>query len=210
MPTAYFQLLVRLLACSAVAAVVAGTALVCAWNNTRDARGFWEGQAYTLHHLEALRDVLDRHRQEVGRYPERLDELRWPPPEPGQPDRPVAPEELMDLWKQPYQYWVDGGGYTLFSLGRDGRPGGIGLDADLYGPGMQDCRPTLRQFVFEAPSGGILLTCGLAGGCTFLLGLQQGVGKPVRWPSLVKFGLTAVACVVTAVVMSILHIPTGH
>ena len=43
----------------------------------------------------------------------------------------------MDPWGNPYVYRSPGtrnpGGYDLSSLGRDGRPGGTGEDADLVG-----------------------------------------------------------------------------
>ncbi|WP_325284646.1 type II secretion system major pseudopilin GspG [Sphingomonas sp.] len=39
----------------------------------------------------------------------------------------------MDPWGNPYSYNAQGGSFTLKSLGKDGQPGGEGLDADLDG-----------------------------------------------------------------------------
>lgn len=51
----------------------------------------------------------------------------------------VDPDEFADLWtNKPYVYQVDGSGrgYTIKSLGRDGKDGGSDVDADdvLAGP----------------------------------------------------------------------------
>ena len=73
--------------------------------------------------------------------------------------------QVPDPWGNPYQYRPEGDGYTLYSLGRDGKRGGEGLDED---PDVRDlsshivdrdpvprvCIPTLWQFTFECPTGG--------------------------------------------------------
>lgn len=41
------------------------------------------------------------------------------------------PENPVDAWGNPYVYTNQGGSFTLKSLGKDGKPGGEGLDADL-------------------------------------------------------------------------------
>lgn len=40
-------------------------------------------------------------------------------------------EEPKDPWGHPFVYTADPGGFTLKSLGRDGKPGGEGVDADI-------------------------------------------------------------------------------
>ncbi len=83
----------------------------------------------------------------------RLDNGRYPTTEQGLPalrDRPArGPVPLnwkgpylrkavpVDPWGNPYVYKSPGtintSGYDVFSLGRDGKPGGSGEDADLFG-----------------------------------------------------------------------------
>lgn len=41
---------------------------------------------------------------------------------------------LRDAWTRPIEYAVQDGAWTLVSYGRDGRPGGDGVDADLRHP----------------------------------------------------------------------------
>lgn len=40
-------------------------------------------------------------------------------------------ESIVDGWGRPIQYEEDGQTVTLLSLGKDGRPGGAGLDTDI-------------------------------------------------------------------------------
>lgn len=135
---------VRFLACTAFALAVAGIAYVCAWREYRAA--FYQyNEVYhdlAVFHLDRLRDALDQHHQATGRYPERLADLKLDM-------RLDEAGELVDPWGRPYQYRVEGDGYTLFSLGRDGQPGGDGLDADLFGQGRQNTYPTLWQFTTD-------------------------------------------------------------
>jgi hypothetical protein len=57
----------------------------------------------------------------------------------------------VDPWKRPYQYSKTGSGFRLFSLGRDGKAGGIGLDSDsdLFPMSEGDIPITLSQFLFD-------------------------------------------------------------
>ncbi len=42
---------------------------------------------------------------------------------------------IQDPWGRPYAYETTGAGFRVTSLGRDGKPGGSGEDADLAGGG---------------------------------------------------------------------------
>ncbi|MCC5824623.1 type II secretion system major pseudopilin GspG [Alkalimonas sp.] len=81
--------------------------------------------------MQMLATSLDAYRLDVGRYPERLDELlrsdarNW--------DGPYLPREVpLDPWDNPYVYQrISNNQYTLKSLGANGREGGEGDDADI-------------------------------------------------------------------------------
>ncbi|MEE2001496.1 type II secretion system major pseudopilin GspG [Alkalimonas sp. MEB108] len=81
--------------------------------------------------MQMLATSLDAYRLDVGRYPERLDELlrsdarNW--------DGPYLPREVpLDPWDNPYVYQrISNNQYSLKSLGADGREGGEGDDADI-------------------------------------------------------------------------------
>jgi general secretion pathway protein G len=87
--------------------------------------------------IKALEDALDQYRLDVGRYPsseqglavlnsQPTGEARWQGPylKKGVPNDP---------WGNPYQYRVPGehGELDLYSLGKDGQPGGSGEATDI-------------------------------------------------------------------------------
>lgn len=87
--------------------------------------------------LDALQKALDQYRIDVGRYPtteqglaalttKPADEPRWTGPY-------LSKAVPRDAWGNEYRYTSPGehGDYDLLSYGRDGHPGGEGLDADI-------------------------------------------------------------------------------
>lgn len=76
--------------------------------------------------LDSLEKALDQYR---------LDKRRYPTGEEGLAAlQPYLKKTLPnDPWGRPYVYRVPGerGEYDVFSLGRDGKPGGAGEDADV-------------------------------------------------------------------------------
>jgi general secretion pathway protein G len=76
--------------------------------------------------IDALEKALDQYR---------LDNRRFPSAEEGLAAlQPYLKKNLPnDPWGRPYVYRVPGqrGEYDVFSLGRDGKPGGSGEDADV-------------------------------------------------------------------------------
>ena len=76
--------------------------------------------------LDSLEKALDQYRLEKRRYPTAEEGLAAVQPY----LRKTLPN---DPWGRPYVYRVPGqrGEYDVFSLGRDGKPGGTGEDADI-------------------------------------------------------------------------------
>ena len=87
--------------------------------------------------IDALQKSLDQYRIDTGRYPSTQqglaslvarpgDEPRWQGPY-------LAKAVPSDPWGRPYGYRAPGehGEYDLYSLGRDGSPGGEGDNIDL-------------------------------------------------------------------------------
>lgn len=87
--------------------------------------------------LDALQKSLDQYRIDTGRYPSTQQSLavlvQRPADEPRWQGPYLAKAVPMDPWSRPYVYRAPGqhGEYDLFSLGRDGAPGGDGPDADI-------------------------------------------------------------------------------
>ena len=87
--------------------------------------------------IDALEKALDQYRLDVGRYPTSengLAALMKRPPSENRWQGPYLRKEVpADPWGQPYQYVQPGehGEFDLFSLGKDGKPGGEGESADI-------------------------------------------------------------------------------
>ena len=90
--------------------------------------------------IASIEAALQQYRLDNLDYPSDragLAALRSPPADLRQPDRYRAGGYIQrlpeDPWGSPYQYAYPGelGEFDVYSLGRDGRPGGEGLDADI-------------------------------------------------------------------------------
>lgn len=87
--------------------------------------------------IVALEKALDQYRIDTSRYPsteQGLAALNTKPADEPRWDGPYLKKAVPnDPWGKPYQYRAPGehGEIDLFSLGRDGAPGGTGTDADI-------------------------------------------------------------------------------
>jgi hypothetical protein len=74
--------------------------------------------------LRNLLNAAKLYRKDTGRFPSTVDGLG-----------PLAPKYVSSIgedgWGRPYRYESDGGSARIWTLGRDGLPGGSGADADL-------------------------------------------------------------------------------
>ena len=87
--------------------------------------------------MDSLEKALDAYRLDTGRYPSAeagLNALVTKPQDEPKWNGPYLRKAVPnDPWGKPYIYKVPGerGDYDLVSLGKDGKPGGTGEDADL-------------------------------------------------------------------------------
>jgi hypothetical protein len=123
----------------------------------------------------------------------------------------------LDGWERPYTFATDGTNCLITSLGRDGKPGGRGLDCDLSNKDRRPkaAFPTFHQFLFEMPSfGGMIMICLLCGGLAGLLCLAKARMPELTLPGLVlagfRLGAIIVGTLIVAFMISSLHIPSGH
>jgi general secretion pathway protein G len=89
--------------------------------------------------ISTLSSALAMYRLDNGDYPTAEQGLKAlaVQPSPAPPAwRPYVQEEPKDPWGHDYVYTVESGGFTLTSLGKDGKPGGEGVDADITGKGQ--------------------------------------------------------------------------
>jgi hypothetical protein len=184
----------RLIAALAVGSAIASTAYFCAYYELKWAFWQYSSEGYAWSVVWRGRAEIEDFRKAKGHLPADLKELRE--------------GEWNDMWNRPLHYEVEGDSYKLYSYGRDGEPGGEGLDADMYA-NTRPKPPTLHQFTFDYETKGIQATCFLAGVCAGIIRLLQK--RKRGWGVfLMRLGATAIGAVIAAMVIGILHIPTGH
>jgi len=90
--------------------------------------------------IRTISATLKTYRLDNGQYPtteqglKALAERPTAAPVPANyPSEPYLDEVPVDPWGNPYVYVLNGTRFELKSLGRDGRPGGEGPDADIDG-----------------------------------------------------------------------------
>jgi general secretion pathway protein G len=197
----------------AVAAVVAATAYVCAWCQFRNYHYYRWKQTKTKESLTSIATKIDRHRAETGRLPRSLSDLEL-----GK-DRQIKLDDQrlpLDAWNRPIQYQVNNEEYDLFSYGADGESGGSGLDADLHYGDQEDSnqQPTLWQFAYDLDTAGIQATCLLAGAVALPICLLTSLGWDGTRSSAIKVlvahAITALFALVTASMIAVVHLPSGH
>ena len=99
--------------------------------------------------IDSLEKALDQYRLDTRHYPsaeQGLDALVVKPQGENGWSGPYLKKTVpADPWGRAYVYHVPGakGEFDLYSLGKDGRPGGTGEDADI-GIGVGDTKVTLR------------------------------------------------------------------
>lgn len=87
--------------------------------------------------IDAFEKALDQYRADTSRYPstdQGLAALMKAPTGESRWDGPYLKRQVpLDPWGRPYQYKAPGehGDVDIFSLGRDGQPGGSGDSADI-------------------------------------------------------------------------------
>lgn len=125
---------------------------------------------------------------------------------------------LKDSWGHPLTYVISEGVPVVGTLGRDGKPGGVGFDADFTSESKTIPRPTLVQLLQPTGNattddylGKCLLCCLFNGGLWSLAAVlsKDGGVRNKMWNYaglLVIFWMT----IFGALVMAALDVPTGH
>jgi general secretion pathway protein G len=120
-----------------IIAVIAGLITVNVMGRPDEAKA-----TTTKSNVGSITAALKMYRLDSGSYPtteqglKALVERPTTPPVPGSWAQggylSAAP---LDAWQKPYEYQSDGMSFTIRSLGRDGKQGGEGVDADIDGRG---------------------------------------------------------------------------
>jgi general secretion pathway protein G len=193
--------------------------IVSAWYNLRGERNICRNQDFTRNYgLLKLDHQIKDYQEKHGVLPDTLAEI---------PDvhamLQLPGEPLLDSWGNPFQYRRQGETYELFSYGRDGQPGGVGLNADLYHDqrNRKLARPTFQQFFLTNDESDVarnsFLSAGLMAGCLVVFFTMLSLRDTSKAGDMMTAGryiwFALVVIVISSVVGVLLlpvHIPNGH
>jgi general secretion pathway protein G len=203
------DMLLRVLIAIGVGLVVCGISLFVAWQNARDADAFTE-QALTRHLLRQFSQTITQYQRVFHAAPRSMEELLAMTN--GFQGSPL----MIDGWERPFLFSSDGTNCLITSYGRDGRPGGIGLDSDLTSRSWRTkvSLATFLQFLQAQSTRKMTASCILCGGLAFLLSLFTIKTSELKGSGLIivatKLGATIIGAVIVASIISVFHIPSGH
>jgi hypothetical protein len=109
---------------------------------------FSKQQLATAFMLQAIQSAVTSYLSVFEENPHSLGDLRIVSP--GLFERPNR-DEILDGWGQPFHTEFHEDSWLVLSYGRDGQPGGAGLDADIsnLSASSQEYWPTFFQFLLE-------------------------------------------------------------
>jgi len=213
--TNYQRIGLRIAISTSVGVLVASIAVVVAWRNIGWMSNFQPEQALTHQLLEVMEPLIETYCAETKTVPQSWGELHhtvehysFTHNKDGVP---------LDGWGHPLLYSVKEGHPVITSCGRDGKPGGIGVNHDLSSDDKSTPRengPTFIQFALHPSARGVLLTCLACGIGAFWLSMTTVTPSALHGRAalllVVKLALTILGTLIVAAVLSIFHIPNHH
>ena len=161
-------------------------------------------QKSTRHAFERIDVALAKFHSEKNRYPQTLSELKL--------DEATA----RDGWRRAWIYSPSDSRPLVESLGRDGKRGGIGTDADLSNrnPRPPQTRVPLGMRVRDDDAQMMVVSaivCGLLSSLLAWAALKKATFTLKDWLVLAPTLLTALAmAAVGAAFITLMHMPSGH
>ena len=168
---------------------------------SRDIRGERTNTRFALERIDVL---LTKYHARNGCYPRSLGEIK------------IERRDEKDGWRRDWIYSLDDGKPLIESLGRDGKRGGIGTDADLsnVNPRPPQMRVPLWMRVRENDAQMMVVSalfCGLLSSVLALAALEKATFAAKDLIILVPTLLTALGvAAVGAAVITLFHMPSGH
>ena len=190
--TKYQRIGLRVVISTTVRALVAAIGVVVAWRDVGNMDQVRSEQRATRQAIHDIERAVQRLREANKALPQSLEELRGPGGEYLLQFKRDAQGKPLDGWGRPFLYSVEGGEYVVTSLGRDGQPGGIGLDCDLSNlkEWPKEAAPTLWQVLTHPSMHGIVRVCLACGVLAFLLSLAAIDPSTIRSQGILPLALT--------------------
>jgi len=166
-------------------------------------------QGPSIANISNFQKALDDYVRATGQTPAKLTDV------PEIADQAKYSPAVLDSWGRPYAIMVVKGRAMVVSYGRDGRPGGVGLDADITVKSRYvKSTVTLPQFVQVAELRPVLLICAAAALATALITFLAGTSRPGRRTGLLAIllsaAVTGAAAVFVGSIIAAVHAPSGR
>jgi general secretion pathway protein G len=203
----------RLLIAGIIGLAVAGLSIQVAFRNITNSPKANSHQMVTEWQLRQAGLRVAEYQKRFNAFPDSFSDLlvltnerlRW-----------VLGSRPVDGWGRETLLVREGTNCLVVSYGRDGKPGGRGLDCDLTSERLhpEEAKPTFAQFWSEPPTPTLIPYCFVCGGLGLILTFSMIRTVPstlAGWLVLsLKVGATVFGALMIASVMSVLHIPSGH
>ena len=185
------------------------------------------GQKFTIFpRMWTLTKKLNEYKEQHETYPLTLEEMtsEWTKDD----GTPLSKEDvdswIVDGWRNPMIYSSDGKTWKLLSYGADGKPGGVGLnadfsctDTDMYEISrvnlhllLKDAKPTIEQVIYSGHFKKTAVFSVLAGIVSFLLALSLHAVKKPYQVIIGSLGCMFVAAFFVTGLVAALSIANGH
>jgi general secretion pathway protein G len=195
--------------CLSTAIFVVVMANICAWVFTGS---IYLGMDYRFHRtawaIVAISSCIEDYAETNGHFPASLSDV---------PDIKrmalicdIGEDQLIcDDWGWPLHYEMKKGAFVLCSFGREGRPGGEGLDADICSDNLRALYFTpFWQFVFDLPTTPVKAISLIVGIATCLICNTNAGGLPETPALSIRVvwihGLIAFIAIIAAVIINVL------
>lgn len=146
----------RLILSLLVGIVMTAVPLLSGWQSVRSPAGVAEPKRAWIQ-LVTILGFVKEFQREHNRLPTSLSEI--------QDGVGTLRRDFNDPWGHPLEFAISDNEFRVTTYGRDGQPGGVGLDADLSTDNLSppEANLTLQQYLFEIDSGSVWLSCALCG-----------------------------------------------
>jgi ribosomal protein L40E len=189
--------------------IITGISLYVGWQNACDSPAARLEQYQTQRRLKEIATAVSEYRQTYAANPTSANDL-------AKMTNHAFEGNMLDGWGRALLFTVDRSNLVATSYGRDGRSGGVGLDCDLTSTNWtsKEAKPTFKQFLYAMPTGGMVTSAAVSGAFGFLIAVfvikSEDFGGDNFLPFIGKLAAILICAIFIAVVITVLHVPSGH